>query len=161
MPYLTTKDKNVQNKIIFILTIWIYYTRIVLSSKNLDSTFLNGDKMIEKLVKIGILFDFYGKLLSERQYTIIELYYMHDLSLSEIGEELNISRQGVYDTLRRAELKLYEYENVLGLVSKFNLNNNNIDRAYELANIIEKEAQLIGNENLLKRAKKLKMILKK
>lgn len=117
--------------------------------------------MIEKLVKIGILFDFYGKLLSERQYTIIELYYMHDLSLSEIGEELNISRQGVYDTLRRAELKLYEYENVLGLVSKFNLNNNNIDRAYELANIIEKEAQLIGNENLLKRAKKLKMILKK
>ncbi|CCQ97462.1 conserved hypothetical protein [[Clostridium] ultunense Esp] len=47
--------------------------------------------MFERIVEVGILFDFYGKLLSERQFTAIELYYVHDLSLAEIGEELGIS----------------------------------------------------------------------
>lgn len=75
--------------------------------------------MVEKLVEVGILYDFYGKLLSEKQYSAIEFYYIHDLSLAEIGEELNITRQGVFDTLKRAENKLYEYEEILGLVNKF------------------------------------------
>lgn len=78
--------------------------------------------MVEKLVQIGILFDFYGKLLSKRQYSIVELFYLQDLSLSEIGEELNITRQGVYDTLKRAEENLYRYEDTLGLAAKFNEN---------------------------------------
>ena len=82
--------------------------------------------MVEKLVEIGILYDFYGKMLSERQYAAIELYYIHDLSLAEIGEELNITRQGVFDTLKRAESKLYEYENILGLVNKFDKTNKDI-----------------------------------
>ena len=55
--------------------------------------------MVEKIVEIGILFDFYGKLLSKSQYQIIEFYYIHDLSLGEIAEELGISRQGVYLSL--------------------------------------------------------------
>ncbi len=76
--------------------------------------------MVEKLVQVGILFDFYGKLLSERQYSIVELFYLQDLSLSEIGEELNITRQGVYDALKRAEDNLYRYEETLGLAKKFN-----------------------------------------
>lgn len=75
--------------------------------------------MIEKLVEIGNLFDFYGKLLSERQYRVVELFYLHDLSLTEIGEELDITRQGVYDNLKRAEDNLYKYENKLNLYSKF------------------------------------------
>lgn len=54
-----------------------------------------------KIVEIGMLFDFYGKLLSEKQYQVVELYYIHDLSLTEIGEELSITRQGVFDTLKR------------------------------------------------------------
>lgn len=74
---------------------------------------------MEKLVEIGILFDFYGKLLSDRQYQVIDLYYIYDLSLAEIGEEMDITRQGVFDTLKRAELKLYEYEDTLGLTRKF------------------------------------------
>lgn len=75
--------------------------------------------MVEKLVEVGILFDFYGKLLSKKQFLVIELYYIHDLSLAEIGDELGITKQGVFDILRRAEDKLYKYEKNLRLVEKF------------------------------------------
>lgn len=75
--------------------------------------------MFEKIVEIGFLFDFYGKLLNDKQYTAIELYYIHDFSLSEIGEQLGISRQGVHDLLKRSENKLFSYEEKLGLVKKF------------------------------------------
>ncbi len=74
---------------------------------------------MEKLVEIGILFDFYGKLLSKKQYLAIEFYYIHDLSLVEIGEEIDVTRQGVFDLLKRAEKKLYSYEENLKLVEKF------------------------------------------
>lgn len=143
------------------MTILNYYTKIVLSSKDLDSTILIGDKMINRLVEISILFDFYGKLLSERQYSAIELYYMHDLSLSEIGEELNISRQGVYDTLKRAEDKLFEYESVLGLVNKFNRNREEIEILYDLTDEIEKEGKRIKNKEILTKVKRLKAVLER
>lgn len=78
--------------------------------------------MIEKIVEIGVLFDFYGKLLSPRQFSIVEMFYIFDLSLAEIGEELNITRQGVYDSLKRSEKKLYEFEENLGLVNEFKQN---------------------------------------
>lgn len=74
---------------------------------------------MEKLVEIGILFDFYGKLLSNKQYLVIEFYYIHDLSLAEIGIEIDVTRQGVFDILKRAEKKLYAYEENLKLVEKF------------------------------------------
>jgi predicted DNA-binding protein YlxM (UPF0122 family) len=75
--------------------------------------------MYEKLVQIALLFDFYGQLLTEKQKDIIDMYYNNDLSLSEISEQLGISRQGVYDTLKRAEKTLFEYEEKLGLVDRF------------------------------------------
>ncbi len=102
--------------------------------------------MVKKLVEIGILFDFYGKLLSESQYDIVELYYIHDLSLTEIGEELGISRQAVYDTLKRAEHKLYEYEDILGLVSKFNSSNRDIKKIANIIDEIERESKDIDNK---------------
>ncbi|NLW22258.1 MAG: DNA-binding protein [Tissierellia bacterium] len=117
--------------------------------------------MVERIVEIGILFDFYGKLLSERQYVAIELYYIHDLSLAEISEELGISRQGVYDILKRAEEYLYEYETRLGLVNKFRRNKEDINRIYRLTEEIEKESEGIGNESILIKAKNLKAILNK
>ncbi len=92
--------------------------------------------MFEKLVEVGLLFDFYGKLLSTKQYNVIELYYIHDLSLSEIGEQLSISRQGVYDNLKRAENHLYSYEQKLGLVKKFNDNQNKIKEILDHINKI-------------------------
>ena len=117
--------------------------------------------MVKKLVEIGILFDFYGKLLSERQYTSIELYYIHDFSLTEIGEELNISRQGVYDILKRAEQKLYEYEDILGLINKFNYKIKEIDKIAKIANEIGKESQSINNQKILGKSKELKEIVEK
>lgn len=82
--------------------------------------------MFEKIVEIGVLFDFYGKLLNDKQYSVIEFYYIHDLSLSEIAEHLGISRQGVYDLLKRAEDKLFTYEKKLKLAEKFAQNMNKI-----------------------------------
>lgn len=94
--------------------------------------------MFEKIVEIGILFDFYGKLLTEKQYSVIDLYYIHDLSLAEIGSELNITRQGVFDILRRAEQKLYEYEDNLGLVKKFYSSHEEIQKIINISqDIIE------------------------
>ena len=107
--------------------------------------------MVDKLVEIGILFDFYGKLLSDSQYEIIELYYIHDLSLAEIGEELGISRQAVYDTLKRAEHKLYEYEDILGLVNKFKFNKKEISKIALIIDEIEKESKNIDNDKIIKR----------
>lgn len=90
--------------------------------------------MMEKVVEIGNLFDFYGRLLSQKQSDVVEQYYLHDLSLSEIGENLSISRQGVHDLLKRAESNLYGYEEKLGLVSKFDENKSKIR---DMADIID------------------------
>lgn len=120
-----------------------------------------GDKMVEKLVEVGILFDFYGKLLSEKQYTVIDLYYNYDLSLAEIGEELGISRQGVYDTLKRAEESLYQYEKTLQLVNRFYSNRKELKHLYELVLDIEKETKTIDNKNIEEKVNSLKKTLKK
>lgn len=65
-------------------------------------------------VTLTLLFDEYGALLTEKQRSCFELHYDQDLSLGEIAEELGISRQGVHDTLSRAEAALTELEAALG-----------------------------------------------
>lgn len=75
--------------------------------------------MIDKVIEIGFLFDFYGKLLTNKQQDIIILYYYEDLSLGEIADKVNISRQGVYDHLQRAEISLRDYERKLGLIARY------------------------------------------
>lgn len=74
---------------------------------------------IEKLEWKGMLYDFYGELLTEHQKKIYENAVFDDLSLSEIAEEQGISRQGVHDILKRCDKILAEYENKLHLVEKF------------------------------------------
>jgi predicted DNA-binding protein YlxM (UPF0122 family) len=74
---------------------------------------------LEKRARVSILNDFYGCLLTERQRTLIELYYEHDLSLGEIAQRLGVSRQAVHDLLRRSERALEGYEARLGLVARF------------------------------------------
>ena len=108
--------------------------------------------MVEKLVEIGILFDFYGKLLSEKQYLAVELYYIHDLSLAEIGDELNITRQGVFDTLKRSEQKLYQDEEKLGLVKKFYSSHDNIKNIISIAEEIISIAKNINNDEIQEKA---------
>ncbi|MDD5926698.1 MAG: YlxM family DNA-binding protein [Firmicutes bacterium] len=73
---------------------------------------------MESVEKISLLYDFYGGLLTEKQRQVMELYHEENLSLAEIAQEFGISRQGVHDTLKKAEHLLTEYENKLGLVAK-------------------------------------------
>ena len=75
--------------------------------------------MREKSVRTSLLLDFYGSLLTDRMRKTCESYYYDDLSLAEIAESENISRQGVHDTIKRAGAQLDEFENKLGLVALF------------------------------------------
>ena len=73
---------------------------------------------MEKNVQIGILLDIYGKLLTEKQRQLLEDYYNNDLSLSEIAENENITRQAVRDNLKKGENNLFEYEEKLEIMKK-------------------------------------------
>ena len=73
---------------------------------------------MDKNVEICLLLDFYGKLLTDRQREIMALYYEDNLSLTEVAEELNISKQGVSDSLKRSEKVLYETEEKLQLLKQ-------------------------------------------
>ena len=75
--------------------------------------------LLDKVLKISLLYDFYGALLTAKQQTSLELHYFQDLSLSEIAEQLEISRQAVYDLLKRAEQILDEHEEKLQLVARY------------------------------------------
>ncbi len=74
--------------------------------------------MYEKNLNIGYLLDFYGEVLSERKRNVLDMYYNEDFSLSEISEEIGISRQGVRDLIKKAEEELCFFETKLGLSKK-------------------------------------------
>jgi predicted DNA-binding protein YlxM (UPF0122 family) len=74
---------------------------------------------MDRIYETSLLLDFYGQLLTDRQYEILDLHYNNDFTLTEIAEQLNISRQGVFDNEKRGRAQLIEYENKLGLLSKF------------------------------------------
>jgi len=74
---------------------------------------------MEKIAWQGLLYDFYGELLTEHQKKIYEDAVYNDFSLGEIAAEYGISRQGVHDLIRRCDNSLQEYENKLHLVEKF------------------------------------------
>ena len=75
--------------------------------------------LLEKTTRMNFLFDFYQALLTDKQRSYMELYYLDDHSLGEIAESYNISRQAVYDNIRRTEAMLEEYEEKLNLFEKF------------------------------------------
>ncbi len=114
--------------------------------------------MLEKNLYFSVLYDYYGSLLKENQAIVIDLYYNQDLSLGEIAEELNISRAGIHDTLKRAEKNLTEFEEKLSLHSKLEkyyesaekiieiLNKIDDDKYKDEVNSIRKEAEKILNE---------------
>ena len=72
-----------------------------------------------KDLEISMLYDFYGDLLTEKQQEVIELYYNEDLSLAEIAAHSGITRQGVRDSIKRAENQLLDLEERLGLAQRF------------------------------------------
>ncbi|WP_326716599.1 putative DNA-binding protein [Vagococcus jeotgali] len=82
---------------------------------------------IEKTNRMNSLFEFYSTLLTEKQMNYIELYYANDLSLGEIANEYDVSRQAVYDNIKRTEKLLETYEKKLHLFSNYVIRQELID----------------------------------
>ncbi|MED4904399.1 putative DNA-binding protein [Parageobacillus thermoglucosidasius] len=75
--------------------------------------------MLEKTMRMNYLYDFYQALLTPKQRSYMSLYYLDDYSLGEIAEQYEVSRQAVYDNIKRTEAMLEEYEKKLSLFQKF------------------------------------------
>lgn len=88
-----------------------------------------------KNMEISLLMDFYKDILTEKQQKVMELYYNEDFSLTEIANVVGITRQGVYDMVKRAEMQVYQLEDKLSLFKKFK---NMRDEILEILNYIDK-----------------------
>ena len=92
---------------------------------------------IKEIVKLSYLYDFYGPLLKERHREIFEAYVLNDLSLGEIASEYGITRQGVYDIVKRCSGRLKEYEDKLRLFERFQSAKERLGRVEQLVGTIE------------------------
>ncbi|MFF2528736.1 putative DNA-binding protein [Brevibacillus sp. NPDC058079] len=88
--------------------------------------------MLEKTNQVNLLFDFYAPLLKGKQREYLELYYLDDLSLGEIAEMHEVSRQAVYDHIKRAEKQLFEYDQKLRLAERHEKRMDVLNRMNEL-----------------------------
>ena len=95
---------------------------------------------MEKNVEISILCQLYGKLLSEKQLEFIDDYYNNDLSLSEIAENHNITRQAVRDIIKKGEKKLFEYEEKLMFMKRMLNQEKRIEKALSELTKIQKDS---------------------
>ncbi|WP_342555437.1 putative DNA-binding protein [Paenibacillus sp. FSL R7-0652] len=80
---------------------------------------MSQENRLEKTNRINLLFAFYESLLTEKQQTFLKYYFHDDFSLGEIAAEFEISRQAVYEHIKRAEQVLENYESKLGLLEKY------------------------------------------
>lgn len=108
--------------------------------------------MENSAVMRSMLFDFYGELLTDKQREYFDLRYNEDLSLGEIAEQCGISRQGVWDIIRRAETAMTEIEGKTGLIKRFIERNAQID---ELQN--ELKSIGVSDEGIMKKLEGLKI----
>ncbi|MCR5595945.1 MAG: YlxM family DNA-binding protein [Lachnospiraceae bacterium] len=95
---------------------------------------------MEKIVQQGILYDFYGELLTEHQRQVYESVVYENLSLGEIADDLGVSRQAVHDMVKRTDRILEGYEDKLGLVKRFG----------EVRKRIETMEKILGSEDISK-----------
>ena len=94
---------------------------------------------MDDILQLTLLYDFYGELLTEKQKQVYEMHYQNDLSLTEIGEELSISRQAVRDQLKRTERILQGYEEKLQLISRFQAQKKAVQEMKHIMEGMEKE----------------------
>ena len=108
--------------------------------------------MKNSAVMRSMLFDFYGELLTDKQREYFDLRYNEDLSLGDIAEQCGISRQGVWDIIRRAETAMTEIEEKTGLIKRFLERNAQIDE-------LECELKAIGvsDEGIFRKLEGLKI----
>ncbi|AGB40597.1 hypothetical protein Halha_0624 [Halobacteroides halobius DSM 5150] len=89
---------------------------------------------LDRVVTVGRLFSLYGPLLTDKQQKLVKLYYYQDLSLGEIAQQQDITRQAVYDNLKRAEEALKKYDKKLQLTTYYDALENETDK---LASVID------------------------
>jgi len=104
--------------------------------------------MKEKDMKMALLLDYYGNILTENQRDVLELYYNEDLSLAEVAEHESISRQGVRDSIKRGEQYMLELEEKLGFIERIG----KLTDAIEKMGKISDEIVEINTETLMSRA---------
>jgi hypothetical protein len=97
---------------------------------------------MEKIVEQGLLYDFYGELLTDHQKKIYEAAVYEDMSLTEIADENGISKQGVHDLLRRCTRSLQEYENKLHMIKRFEAIKAQAEELSKLAGAGQSESDL-------------------
>ena len=112
---------------------------------------------MEKMVRQALLYDFYGELLTEHQKSIYSDIILNDLSYSEVARAEGISRQGVYDLVKRCDKILEGYETKLLLVEKFLDTKERISRIHELATELKKMA---GEQKLQENINEIEAISK-
>ncbi len=98
---------------------------------------------MDRIVERGILYDFYGELLTSHQKKIYEALVYNDMSLSEIAGEYDISRQAAHDLIKRCDRLLENYESKLHLVNKFQIIKNRVEEIGQLTEDV-KIRQLAG-----------------
>lgn len=91
----------------------LYNAHVELDRKEIEAMSEHG---FEDRIRVGSLFEVYGALLTKKQRSCVELYFCEDLSLAEIAEQMQVSRQAVHDLLKRVEQTLEEYEAQLGFL---------------------------------------------
>jgi predicted DNA-binding protein YlxM (UPF0122 family) len=112
--------------------------------------------MFEKMMEISMLFDLYGQLLTIKQREILHLYYEDNYTLAEIAEEMKVTRQAVYDTVKKSEKTLQEYEENLGLAKKFHDTEIAIDKINKLIDqALDINKQDINLQDELKKIKSI------
>ncbi|MBQ9613909.1 MAG: DNA-binding protein [Lachnospiraceae bacterium] len=105
---------------------------------------------MEKIVEQGILYDFYGSLLTRHQQTVYEQLVYNDMSLNEIAEVQQISKQAVHDLIRRTTAQMKDYEDKLHMVERFRTIRSQCEQIQEAA---------AGNETIIALAEQIKQEL--
>ena len=109
---------------------------------------------MDKKVEVSILWQIYGKLLTEKQYQIIDNYYNKDYYLSEISENEGITRQAVRDIIKKGEKKLFEYEEKLLFMKKTINQEKLVENILSQLNKIQKDSSDKKVNNILEEIRK-------
>jgi predicted DNA-binding protein YlxM (UPF0122 family) len=118
---------------------------------------VEGILLKEKNLAISMLLDFYGEILTDKQKEVVDLYYNEDLSLAEIAEQAQITRQGVRDCIKRGETTLLLMEDKLRLVEKFGAMKKYMDEINDSAAMIDEiNARYCFSSDIGLLAKKIK-----
>ena len=102
--------------------------------------------MLEQRLYLAELFDIYGPLLTDKQQKCLSMHLLEDFSMSEIGEDLAVSRQAVYDILHRSEQTMAAYEKKLGLARRLRHQRQELTELYDEISRLSSDNKMDGKE---------------